>query len=81
MDTLFFKDVEDNEKGLRVYLHKEDVEITNSGQDIVFKIVDNQHDKFPKVKLSPKDALELAKELMEMIKYHKNLLKEDIKDK
>jgi len=79
MDTLFFKDIENQDKGLRVYLHKEDVQITNSGMDIVFKVVDSNYDVFPKVKLSPKDAKILAEELLEMINYHKSLLKEDIK--
>ncbi|MCB9201880.1 MAG: hypothetical protein H6604_02365 [Flavobacteriales bacterium] len=80
MDTLYYKDVETPEKkGLRVYLHKEDVQITKSGQDIVFKVVDNSYDIFPKVKLSPGDALKLANELLSMINYHKSLLRDDIR--
>ncbi len=81
MDSVFAKGIykEENE-GVRVRFKKSDVPATPSGCEFMVKIVDNKYDVYPRIHLDAKGAKNMALEILEMIEYHKELLKDDFDD-
>lgn len=81
MDTVFAKGLYKEEgEGVRVRFKKSDVAATPSGCEFMVKIVDNKYDEYPRVHLDAREAKKMALEILEMLDYHKELLKEDFKD-
>jgi|GEM_PF-2416187 len=79
MDSIFVKDLKDENRGLRVSLNKEEEIITSSGMDIQVKLIDNQYSAYPTITIGTREAYRLAIQMLEIIKKHKNLLKSDFK--
>ncbi len=81
MDTVFVKGIYKEEgEGVRVRFKQSDVAKTPSGCEFMLKIVDNSYDEYPRIHLDAKAAKKLALEILEMVDYHKELLKDDFKE-